>query len=108
MTPFDYGIVFASAFVAGAINSVAGGGTLITFPVLTLIVKLDLLQANATSTMGLWPASLSGMMGYRSALADRKHLPIDFGIVSVLGGIAGAILLKVLGNAIFQFAVPWL
>jgi len=108
MTPLDYGIVFAAAFVAGAINSVAGGGTLLTYPVLDLIVKLDPLQANATSTMGLWPASLSGMMGYRSALEDRKHFPLDFFIVSVLGGIVGAILLWTLGNELFRAAVPWL
>lgn len=108
MTPLDYGIVFASAFIAGAINSVAGGGTLLTYPVLDLVVKLDPLQANATSTMGLWPASLSGMMGYRSALEDRKHFPFDFGIVSVFGGIVGAILLEYLGKELFRAAVPWL
>jgi uncharacterized protein len=108
VTLVDYAIVFASAFAAGAINSVAGGGTLLTYPVLDLIVKLDPLQANATSTMGLWPASLSGMMGYRSALADRKHFPVDFGLVSVVGGCVGAFLLKLLGTDIFRMLVPWL
>lgn len=108
MTVFDYTLVFAAAFTAGAINSVAGGGTLLTYPVLDLIVKLDPLQANATSTMGLWPASLSGMMGYRSALEDRKHFPIDFGLASVLGGVAGALLLGYLGSERFKAVVPWL
>lgn len=108
MTLFDYSIVFAAAFTAGAINSVAGGGTLLTYPVLDLLVKLDPLQANATSTMGLWPASLSGMMGYRSALEDRKHFPLDFFFASVVGGAVGALLLEVLGKDLFKTAVPWL
>src|SRR5688572_33402983 len=60
-------VVFVAAFVAGAINSVAGGGTLLTFPAL-IWVGLPSTIANATSTVAIWPGSLGGVWGYRQDL----------------------------------------
>ena len=57
-------ILFVAAVLAGAINSVAGGGTLVTFPALFWAIG-DAKLANATSTVALWPGSLGGMWGYR-------------------------------------------
>jgi uncharacterized protein len=98
---------FASAFAAGAINSVAGGGTLLTFPTL-IWLGLDSVAANATSTVAIWPGSLGGMWGYRKELrtADRRMLALI--APSLVGGIAGALLLRFTPPSIFDAAVPFL
>jgi len=60
-------LAIAAAFLAGGVNSVAGGGTLITFP--TLIgVGLPAISANATSTVAIWPGSLGSIWGFRREL----------------------------------------
>jgi uncharacterized membrane protein YfcA len=98
---------FASAFAAGAINSVAGGGTLLTFPTL-IWLGLDSVAANATSTVAIWPGSLGGMWGYRKDLrtADRRMLALT--VPSLAGGIAGALLLRFTPPSIFDAVVPFL
>ena len=71
-------VAFIAAFIAGAINSVAGGGTLLTFPALVWI-GLPSVVANATSTVAIWPGSLGGMLGYREdirSLPQRSYLLI--------------------------------
>lgn len=98
---------FASAFAAGAINSVAGGGTLLTFPTL-IWLGLNSVSANATSTVAIWPGSLGGMWGYRKELrtADRRMLALT--IPSLVGGIIGALLLRFTPPSIFDAVVPFL
>jgi uncharacterized protein len=98
---------FASAFAAGAINSVAGGGTLLTFPTLVWL-GLDSVAANATSTVAIWPGSLGSMWGYRKELrsADRRLLALT--VPSLIGGIAGALLLRFTPPSIFDALVPFL
>src|SRR4051812_6761958 len=98
---------FGSAFLAGAINSVAGGGTLVSFPAL-IWLGLPSGIANATSTVAIWPGSLGGMWGYRREL--RAADPIMLGLVapSLIGGIAGAWLLKFTPAALFDKLVPLL
>jgi uncharacterized membrane protein YfcA len=98
---------FAAAFAAGAINSVAGGGTLLTFPTLVWL-GLNSVAANATSTVAIWPGSVGGMWGYRKELksADRRMLFLT--IPSLIGGIAGALLLRFTPPAIFDALVPFL
>jgi uncharacterized membrane protein YfcA len=98
---------FASAFAAGAINSVAGGGTLLTFPTL-IWLGLDSVAANATSTVAIWPGSLGGMWGYRKELrtADRRMLALT--APSLVGGITGALLLRFTPPSIFDAVVPFL
>jgi uncharacterized membrane protein YfcA len=98
---------FASAFAAGAINSVAGGGTLLTFPTL-IWLGLNSVAANATSTVAIWPGSLGGMWGFRKDLrtADRRMLALI--LPSLIGGIAGALLLRFTPPSIFDAVVPFL
>jgi uncharacterized membrane protein YfcA len=73
-------ISFIAAFIAGAINSVAGGGTLLTFPALVWI-GLPSVVANATSTVAIWPGSLGGMFGYREDMRSLVPLLILFATV---------------------------
>jgi uncharacterized membrane protein YfcA len=98
---------FAAAFAAGAINSVAGGGTLLSFPTLVWL-GLDSVAANATSTVAIWPGSLGGMWGFRRELrtADPKMLALT--IPSLAGGIIGALLLRFTPPSIFDAIVPFL
>ena len=98
---------FASAFAAGAINSVAGGGTLLTFPTL-IWLGLDSVSANATSTVSIWPGSLGGMAGYRRELRGADQKILSLAIPSLVGGILGAWLLRFTPPAIFDALVPFL
>src|SRR6266508_4535573 len=84
---------FGAAFAAGMINSVAGGGTLVTFPTL-IWLGLSSVTANATSTVAIWPGSLGGMWGYRRELRTAERRMLILVIPSLAGGIAGALLLR--------------
>jgi uncharacterized membrane protein YfcA len=99
--------VFAAACVAGAINSVAGGGTLVTFPTL---IWLGLAEnaANATSTAALWPGALGSVWGYRREIerVDRRLYALI--VPSVAGGVIGAVLLQLTPNDTFKHLVPFL
>ena len=99
--------MFVAAFIAGAINSVAGGGTLVTFPAL-LWVGLPENVANATSTAALWPGALGGVWGYRRELRDSDRRLYALAVPSVVGGVLGAILLQVTPNDTFKRLVPFL
>lgn len=98
-----------SAFAAGAINSLAGGGTLLTFPALQALGGLPALMANGTSTLALMPGSLAGGWGYRRELAgplrDWLWLLLP---VSLAGGALGSLLAVGLPAAAFAAVVPWL
>lgn len=100
-------LVFAAAFMAGTINSVAGGGTLVTFPAL-IWLGLSPVTANATSTVAIWPGSLGGMWGYRRELRTAETRMLALVAPSLLGGIAGALLLRWTPPAIFGRLVPFL
>jgi uncharacterized membrane protein YfcA len=96
----------AAAFAAGAVNAVAGGGTLLTFP--SLLAVLNPVSANATSTFALFPGSLASGLGYRNELAlCRPHL-IRLLPPSLLGGLLGSLLVTRLPERVFAAAVPWL
>jgi len=101
------GVAFASAFVAGAINAVAGGGTLVTFPSL-IWLGLPSVVANATSTAAIWPGSLGAMYGYRRDLRSIEARMYTLLIPSVVGGIAGAVLLQWTPSKVFDKLVPFL
>ena len=100
-------ILMAAAFAAGIINSIAGGGTLITFPVL-IWLGLDPKVANATSTVALWPGLFGGLFGYRRELEDSSAILLRLGITSVIGGAAGAWLLVWTPSPTFNRLVPFL
>ena len=97
--------IFLAGIAAGAINTVVGSGTLITFPTL-LAVGIPPVTANVSNTLGLVPGSLSGAIGYRRELAGQRPRLLRLGLGSVLGGITGALLLLVLPAAAFQTVVP--
>ena len=86
-------IIFSAAFAAGMMNSVAGGGTLLTFPAL-IWMGIDPKAANVTSTIALWPGSLGGMWGYRKELATAERRMLALVAPSMAGGIIGALLLR--------------
>ncbi len=103
----QYGLLFLAAFLAGAVNTVAGGGTLLTFPVL-LWVDYNAVVANATSTIALLPASISGAWGYRRELRESKHALARLVPLSLLGGGIGAYLLIHTPPETFKSLVPFL
>jgi uncharacterized membrane protein YfcA len=98
---------FGAAFLAGAINSVAGGGTLVSFPTL-IWLGLDSITANATSTVAIWPGTLGSLFGYRREIraAEPSHLALI--VPSLIGGIVGAILLRMTPSSVFDRLVPFL
>lgn len=99
--------MFGAAFVGGVMNSIAGGGTLVTFPVL-LWLGLDPKIANATSTVALWPGSLSGAWGFRREMQNSSSFLVRLGAASVIGGGVGAWLLIITPSTVFAKLVPFL
>lgn len=100
------GLIIAAA-AAGAINAVAGGGTLVTFPMLLMFGTQPVI-ANATSTVALVIGTAGSMVGYRKHLAMVKPWLTRFVPVSLLGGLAGSVLLTHTGNELFGNLVPFL
>jgi uncharacterized membrane protein YfcA len=100
-------LFFLAAVAAGLINSLAGGGGLITFPLLTLVVPP--VVADATSALALLPAYPSAVWRTRSKLRDVRRLWLWLLLVtSAIGGLVGALLLVWTGDQNFTFLVPWL
>jgi hypothetical protein len=97
--------IAAAGLAAGAINTVVGSGTLVTFPVL-LAFGYAPVTANVSNTIGLVPGSVSGAVGYRRELAGQRRRVRRLGTCSALGGITGAVLLLVLPAAAFKAIVP--
>ncbi|MDP2254746.1 MAG: sulfite exporter TauE/SafE family protein [Polaromonas sp.] len=107
MTPVDVLLIGAGGFAAGAVNAVAGGGTFFSFPAL-LAVGVPPVVANASNSVALWPGSLTGAWAYRRELARYKRYLLPMGIASLLGGVAGGLLLLAAGDARFSALIPWL
>ena len=93
--------------MAGAINSVAGGGTLVSFPAL-IWLGLPSVAANATSTVAIWPGTLGSAWGYRRELRDAEARFRILIVPSLVGGITGALLLRLTKPAFFDELVPYL
>src|SRR5262249_28768598 len=89
------------------VNSVAGGGMLATFPTLVWI-GIDPIGANVTSTVALWPGSLSAMFGFRRELGDSRRWMWLLGLPSIAGGVVGARLLLLTPAPLFASLVPYL
>lgn len=100
-------LVFLSALIAGMMNSVAGGGTLVAFPTL-LWIGVEPIRANVTCTVALWPGSLGAMVGFRRELGDSRRLMLLLGAPSVAGGLIGAFLLLRTPSRLFSAIVPYL
>ena len=103
----DVLLLIAAAFVAGGINSIAGGGTLLSFPALLWIGRPPII-ANATNTVALWPGSLAGVFGFRNELRKVQPWLLMLFIPSLLGGGLGAWLLLRTSEKTFVRIVPLL
>ena len=99
--------IFLVGVLAGLINAVAGGGTLITFPAL-VFYGIPAVNANATNTVGVVPGVMSSLWGYRRELAPQQHLLWRFAVPSFLGGGLGAFLLLRTDEKAFREFVPYL
>ena len=109
--PLHLALLLLAAFAAGAINSVAGGGTLLTFPVLLSVlgnVPNGSVIANGTSTVALVPGSMSAFWGYRNEVAGQKRSLWEMAVPSLLGGAVGAYLATHVSAGLFSRLVPWL
>ncbi|MGI8961707.1 MAG: sulfite exporter TauE/SafE family protein [Bryobacteraceae bacterium] len=101
-------LLIAAAFAAGAINSIAGGGSFLTFPAL-VFSGIPAVMANASSTVALVPGSLASTLSYRKELQQLDKDGVKaWLIVSVLGGMIGAALLLCTSDRVFRQIAPWL
>ena len=102
-------LVTVTAFVAGVVNAVAGGGTFLTFPALTVFAGLEQKVANMVSTEGLWPGSAASVV---AAWKDFARIPsgmlIAFSIISLVGGAVGSWMIIAGSARSFELAIPWL
>ena len=96
-----------AAALGAMMNAIAGGGTLITFPALVAL-GVPPIVANATSTVALWPGTMSSMWGYRRELVGARRWAKAFAVPSFAGGIVGALLLLKTPEKQFAALVPWL
>jgi len=107
VTPGLVVLVAASGFVAGAMNAVAGGGTLVAFPAL-LATGMTARMANIVSTIGLVPGYAGGSYAYREELAGQGSRVRALAATSLVGGVAGAVILLVTPASSFRAIVPYL
>jgi uncharacterized membrane protein YfcA len=103
---WTYPALAATAMAGGAINAIAGGGTLLTFP--SLLAVIHPVAANATSTVALLPGSLAGAWGYRSELNETKPMLRVLWLPSLIGGILGSLAVTRFPERVFEDLVPWL
>jgi uncharacterized membrane protein YfcA len=96
-----------AAFVAGAINAVAGGGSLISFPAL-LAAGYASKTANVTNTVALWPGYAGGSYGYRTELSRQRRRFLYLAGPAILGALAGSVILLATPGSAFDVVVPFL
>jgi uncharacterized membrane protein YfcA len=102
-----YGVLAGAAFVAGAMNAMAGGGSFISFPAL-LGAHIPPVNANATNTVALWPGQMASIVAFRAELRDGRKLLIPVMLAGAIGGVAGALTLLHTSQTTFKNLVPWL
>src|SRR5215210_2849830 len=109
-TPVSLGevaLLAAAGFLAGAVNAVAGGGSLISFPAL-LAVGHPAVTANVTNAVAVVPGYLGGSIGYRRELRGQRRRALALAGTSAAGAVCGAILLLVSSERLFDAIVPFL
>lgn len=99
--------LFLTAATAGALNAIAGGGTFISFPVL-VFSGVPPVQANATNTVALWPGLAASSAAYLKLLDVPRRLLVPLLVASIVGGLAGALLLLKTPQHTFFHLIPWL
>jgi uncharacterized membrane protein YfcA len=101
----EIGLLAVAGVAAGVVNAIAGGGSLISFPAL-LAVGYPTVSANVTNTVALWPGYIGGALGYRAELSGQRGRAIAFSVTSVIGALAGCVLLLVTPDGVFKALVP--
>src|SRR5512147_1126796 len=107
LSPTDYILITLAAMAAGAVNALAGGGTLITFPMLTA-VGVPAISANVTNTVALCPGYLGGTFAQINDLSGNRRRLWLISLCGIIGGIAGSLLLLNTGEQTFRKLVPYL
>jgi hypothetical protein len=107
LTPIEYILAALAALAAGAINALAGGGTLITFPTLTFL-GIPAVAANVTNTVALCPGYFGGTMAQKNDLRGQEKRLWLILPAAVIGGVAGGYLLLLSGEKLFKELVPYL
>jgi uncharacterized protein len=107
VTGVEYLLIFVAAIAAGAVNALAGGGTLITFPTLTF-VGLPAISANVTNTVALLPGYVGGILAQAKDLIGQRKRLLMFVPAGLLGGLLGGFLLLNTGEKLFRELVPYL
>ena len=107
MSPLELVLVALAGVGAGFINTVAGSGTLITFPTL-IAIGVPPVTANVSNNVGLIPGSVAGAIGWRRELAGQRRRVLRLASASALGALLGAVLLLALPSSAFDFIVPGL
>lgn len=100
-------LLFGAAVAGGALNSVAGGGSFLTFPAL-IFVGVNPISANATSTVALWPGSVASSFGYRQELQAEASNLRWLAALSAVGGLIGALTLIETPKELFERLLPFL
>jgi len=103
----SYLLLIAAALGAGLMNSVAGGGSFLTFPAL-VFTGVPSIIANATSTVALCPGVLASAWAYRNEVGALRIPLKPAVVVSIAGGITGALLLLFTAQRTFDVIIPWL
>jgi uncharacterized membrane protein YfcA len=100
-------ILLVAAFAGGAINSVAGGGSFLTFPAL-LLAGVPAIPANATNNTAMWLGVVASARGYREEVRAYRAVIIPAIVLSLIGSAGGAVLLLHTPPKIFERMIPWL
>ncbi len=104
---FEYVLAALAALAAGAVNALAGGGTLITFPMLTFL-GVPAVAANVTNTVALCPGYFGGTLAQWNDLKGQKNRLWLIVPASIVGGVLGGFLLLQTGEKLFKELVPYL
>jgi uncharacterized membrane protein YfcA len=107
MTVEEAILVAVAAFFAGGINAIAGGGTLIGFPVL-IAIGYSSKVANVTNTIGIWPGTLGGSIAYRGVISQQRERVKALLIPAIVGALCGSALLLATPENVFDAVVPFL
>lgn len=105
MTSASMLLIAVAGFIAGAINAVAGGGSLVSFPAL-VAAGLPPLSANVTNTVAVWPGYLGSTFAYRSELEGQRGRLLRLSASAMLGAVGGSALLLAAPAALFDAIVP--
>jgi uncharacterized protein len=104
---YSYLLPIGAAFIAGVMNSVAGGGSFVSFPAL-IFAGVPPISANATNNGAMWVGTIGSARGYKEEIREHRSLLLPVVVVSIAGSLIGAILLLHTPSRVFERLIPWL